>query len=165
MNQLTMALTPVAAIALVSLLGACGGGDFIIGGRSEDPCLESIPACPPKGYAQCIMDSSRYAEVTFPGFFSFLVNVDAKHELEVVLLLAEQRDAGFETQITWWEPGCSDAYTYNSEGADLFYEARDTGVLTRKMRVEVKGEHLIEIESDMQALVLITSNVIVPGTQ
>lgn len=153
-----MILRTIFGALTLSTLIACGSGDYIIAGRSQDPCLEEIPACPQTGFAECILDPRRYTERAFPGIFNFLVEVDANTEIEVVLLLAEQRDAGLQTQITWNEPGCSDSYSYESEGADLFAEARDTGLLMRKKEVLEDGEHLIEIDSDMQAWVLITVN-------
>ena len=146
----------ITAAAVLGHLAACGGGGYTLKGRSRDPCLEEIPACPHAGFAECVLDPHRYAERRFPGIFNFLVDVDAGTELEVVLLLAEQRDAGITTQFTWNEPGCTDSYTQSTPGIDLFAEARNNGVLTRTQRLLEDGEHLIEIESDMQARALIT---------
>lgn len=155
-------ITPV--LLLLALLSGCGNGDYIISGRSENPCLETIPACPGR-YAECVLDPGSYAEREFPGQLTFLVDVEAEHDLEVVLFFAEQRDTGFETSIEWNEPGCADAYFYDSQGADLFAEAKGTSVITRTQKLQETGEHLVEILSDMQALVLVTVNIIVPGTR
>jgi hypothetical protein len=153
-----------AWLGVALALGGCGGGDYIIAGRHLDPCLENLPACT-RASASCVLDPATYAEQRFPGVFSFLVDVDAGNELEVLIFFAEQNDAGQQTQIVWNEPGCSDQTVYNSGGADLFYEARDVGVLSRKAEIKEDGEHLLEIDSDMRALTLITVEIVVPGTR
>jgi len=145
-------------------VAGCSGGDYIIAGRNLDPCLENLPACT-RASASCVLDPGTYAEQDFPGIFNFLVDIDAGNELEILMFFADQNDAGQETQIVWNEPGCSDQTVYNSQGADLFYEARDVGVLSRKAKMKEDGEHLVEIDTDMRAKVLITVNIVVPGTR
>jgi len=156
-NLLRLAL----ALLLTTALTGCGQGGYALSGRSEDPCLEEIPACPHAGFASCVLDIHTYALRTFPGVFNFLVDADADAEVEVVLLMAEQQDSGLVTQITWNEPGCTDSFTDTTEGVDLFKETEDNGVIERSRKVVEDGEHLIEIESDMQAVVLITVEVLV----
>ena len=163
-------MTKLQATALATLAAAlgtasgCSGGGYAIAGRSLDPCLETIPACQPPNQAACVLSATRYAEYWFPGLFQFLVDVERGHEMEVVLFFAEQREPGNATSITWNAPGCSDAEFWDSEGADLFFEARDVGSITRRSVATQTGEHLIQIDSDMQALVLITVNLYIPGT-
>lgn len=148
-------------LPLLVPLVACGGGGYSISGRSHDPCLEEIPACPHAGFAECSLDPHRYAERRFPGVFNFLVDIDAGSEVGVMLVFVEQADTGMTTQITWNEPGCTDSYTVNIEGADLFAESRDIGVISREQAFTEGGEHLIEVDSDMQAVVLITVDFLV----
>ena len=147
------------------VLAACDptSEDAFIAGRAFDPCLQSIPACPGL-FASCTLDETRYARATFPGEFRFLVKAEAGHEINVVVFLAQQRDSGLDTQIFWNEPGCSDVYRYDSEGRDLFELAEETNIIEEKQTVFEGGEHLIEIFTDMQADVLITTEVIIPGT-
>lgn len=146
-------------------LAACGGGteaDFVQG-RAENPCIQSLPACPGL-FAACSLNDKNYARVTFPGTFSFLVDAEESYDIEVMVFFSDPRDAGRETQILWHEPGCTDVYVYDSAGRDLFDEARGTGFVSETEQVFESGEHLLEIISDMQADVIVAVNVIVPGT-
>jgi hypothetical protein len=152
-------------LLLLSLSGCYPGPEAeFTRDRALDACVQVIPACPGQ-YAACALDDSRYAEVTFPGAFSFIVDADPESQIEVQIFLREQRDAGFETLIYWNEPGCSDVYLYESQGRDLFAEAEDTSVIAKKQRIFEGGEHLIEIISDMQALTLVSVDVIEPEAE
>jgi len=150
------------ALALVACDPA--SEEAFIAGKAFDPCLQTIPACPGL-FGSCTLDQTRYTRVQFPGQIRFMVNANGGHHIEVQLFLSKQRDAGLSTQIFWNEPGCSDVYDYDSEGRDLFEEAEDTNLIIEKKEVLESGEHLIEIFSDMQADVLISARVIVPGTE
>ncbi len=134
-----------------------------IAGRGYVTCLESLPACPGQS-AACVLDGDSYTEKPFPGVFSFLVEAPAGAEIEVQIYLKEQRDAGLSTLIFWNEPGCSDVYTYDSRGEDLFLEAEETKVIERREKIHEGGEHLVEINSDMQAHTLIGVDVIEPDS-
>jgi hypothetical protein len=152
-------------LLLVAALAACdpSSEEEFTKGRSYDPCLQTIPACPGL-VGRCTLDGSRYARQTFPGDFRFMVNANAGHIIQVLLYFADQRDAGLSTQIFWNEPGCSEVYVFDSEGRNLFAETEDLNLFTEKREVAETGEHLIEIFSDMQAEVLVTAEVVIPGT-
>ena len=161
-----VALTTYAIAALAG--GALAGCDPLseeefLRGRSYDPCLQTIPACPGL-FASCTLDETRYSRMTFPGEFRFLVRAEAGQDIAVVIFLAQQRDAGLQTLIYWNEPGCSEVYAYDSEGRDLFQESEETSLIEERRTMLETGEHLIEIFSDMQADVLISARVIIPGT-
>ncbi len=149
---------------LILGLGSCGDGEASLSGRAEDPCIQSIPACPGL-FAQCVLDPASYARVRFPGSFRFFANVEAGHEVEVVLYFADQRDSGIDTKIFWNEPGCTDIHEYKSQGLNLFVESEDTGVFTVRRQMIESGEHLIEVFSDMDADTLVTVNIHIPGTE
>ena len=151
-------------IAAVTLIGCDPlSEEEFLRGRNLDPCLQTIPACPGL-FASCTLDESRYAKMSFPGEFRFLVRAEEGQEIEVILFFSQQRDAGMETLIFWNEPGCSDVYAYDSEGRDLFDETEETSQFEKKRTMLETGEHLIEIFSDMQADILISARVIIPGT-
>jgi len=157
-----------APLALCALLGAtsCSAGsaaDFM-SGRGLDPCIQALPACPGLR-AECVLDDTRYTERTFPGDFRFLVRAEPDSKIEIDLYLTQQRDAGLTTRIDWNEPGCADVYTYDSGGRDLFAEAADTSIISKKQTIREGGEHLIEIQSDMQAKVLVGVRVFLPNTE
>lgn len=160
-RRITSVIELASAVVLVAMVTGCGGGDATISGRAENPCLQTIPACPGV-FAQCVIDPNSYARVRFPGSMRFLAEVDAGFTLEVHLLFAEQREPGEDTKIYFHEPGCTDLQLYESLGDNLFFESEDTGVFTESVVVEKDGEHLIEILTDMQAEALITVDFIPP---
>jgi len=152
-----------ALLAVAALCAACNptSEDNFLQGRGLNPCIESIPACP-NLYASCTLDVDSYARTTFPGAIRFMTPADPEVEIEVALYLMDQRDAGVSTQIYWNEPSCSDVYTYDSGGANLFEEAADQ-VVRKRMRVHQGGDHLVEIVTDMQAVSDVAVNLIEPG--
>jgi hypothetical protein len=153
-----------AALLPILSVSACDPGseaEFILG-RSLDPCLQNLPACPGL-FASCELNSTTYAQYPFPGTFRFFVETLPNEKIEITFFFVTQSDAGLDTRIYWYEPGCSDVHTYKSEGENLFLEAEETGTVTRSERVFEGGKHLIEIASDMQAVVDVAVRVTIPG--
>jgi hypothetical protein len=149
----------VAGLSAAALAGCNAGSEAAFtSGRAYDPCIQVLPACPSL-VAACVLDETRYTRRSFPGDFRFLVRADPEAKIEVLIFLAEQRDAGMATLIDWNEPGCADVYRYDSEGRNLFQEVEDTHLITKKQSVYEGGEHLIQIISDMQAKVDISVQV------
>jgi hypothetical protein len=154
-------------LAALCLLGTAGcdptSEEAFTAGKSLVPCVQNIPACAGL-FATCELNSTVYAQQRFPDDspFRFLVSALPREKIEVVLFFVGQHDAGLDTRILWYEPGCSDVYTYKSDGENLFAEAEETGSISRKETVYEGGDHLVEIFSDMQALVDITVLVTVP---
>ena len=158
-----MTRLPILLLIFVGALETgCGAGGYILSGRANNPCIEEISVCPYTGFAECSLNPRSYAERILPGIFNFIAEADAGEDLEVVLVFADQREAGIATQITINEPGCDDSHTFDSDGIDLFAEARDQAVFEFRETMLESGEHLIEIDSDMQAIVLVTVNVYAP---
>jgi hypothetical protein len=158
----------IAALLLVGVAAvACDptSEDAFTVGKSLMPCLQNIPACAGL-FATCELNSTTYAQQRFPDDspFRFLVAALPREKIEVVMFFVGQSDVGLDTRILWYEPGCSDVYTYKSDGENLFAEAEETGAISRKETVFEGGDHLVEIFSDMQALVDITVNVTVPAS-
>jgi hypothetical protein len=158
-------LCSVALAALIVV--ACAGcdpnsEDAFTQGRGYHPCFEVIPSCPGQ-YAACVLDDDNYTYADFPGSISFVTSADPEVEIEVMMYLTDQRDAGISTLIYWNEPGCTDVYSYDSAGRNLFQDANDHIIRERKT-VRHGGEHLIEIISDMQAHVDLAVRRIEPGS-
>lgn len=149
---------------VLALLTGCDPGSekAFLKGKALDPCAQVIPACPGL-FAGCTLDSSRYAEVSFPGQFRFIVRAGVRDRIGVLIYLRTQIDAGLETQIYWNEPGCSEVYTYDSAGRNIFNEADETHVIFEEETVNEEGEHLIEIFSDMQAETYVSASVKLAG--
>jgi len=143
-----------------------GSEESFLQGRSLQPCLQNIPVCP-DFFARCELNETTYAQMRFPDDspFHFLVSALPEEEIEVTLYFVTQNDVGLSTNILWYEPGCSDVYKWKSEGLDIFAEAEDSNTFVRKERVYEGGDHPIEIDSDMRAIVDVTVKVKIPGTR
>lgn len=154
----------LCAAMLLVVLGACNPGseEAFVQGRAMVPCDQNIPVCPGL-FAACKLGSTGYTKQAFPAAspFRFLVEALPRETIEVSMYFSEQQDVGLDTRIMWYEPGCSDVYIYKSEGEDLFVEAKDTGYTSRREMVYEGGEHLVEIFTDMQALVVVKTDVYV----
>ncbi|MBN1959374.1 MAG: hypothetical protein JW841_00380 [Deltaproteobacteria bacterium] len=160
-------MTKIVTLLSVLFLIAISGCDptseaAFLQGRGYNPCIEVIPACPGQ-FAACMLDDDNYTYVDFPGSILFITNADKEVEIEVLMYLTQQEDAGTSTIIYWNEPGCSDVYTYDSAGRNLFAEADDHIIRERK-KIYKGGGHLIEINSDMQAYVDLAVRIIEPGS-
>ncbi len=153
----------VTAVALA--LAACDSQTeaAFTRGKSLDPCQLSLDACPGES-ASCTLNSTTYARVTFPDDspFRFMVAALPQEYIEVTLFFVTQQDVGLKTNIYWNEPGCSDSYVYKSQGEDLFKEAEDTNTIMRKEAVYEGGDHMVVIDTDMRAEVIVAVDVTVP---
>ncbi len=134
-----------------------------IAGKSLVPCVQNIPAC--QGlFAACELNSTTYAQVRFPDDspFRFLVSALPRERIEVFLFFVTESDAGLDSRILWYEPGCSDVYTYSSDGENLFSLGEESGWVSFRETVFEGGDHLVEIFSDMRSIVDVTVDVLVP---
>lgn len=119
--------------------------DFIAGAE-QDACMDNVPLC--QTTAGCSMDDTKYVEGNFPGFVNFAVTTSADATIVVRLFLKTQGHPGENTEINWYEPGCSESYTYESMGADVFAVAGADRVFEQEQQVSQEGLHLVEIYSD-----------------
>ncbi len=133
-------------------------------GKSLVPCVQHIPACPSL-FAVCELNETTYAHVRFPADspFRFMVAARPEEKIEITMFFVTQADAGLDTRILWYEPGCSDVYQYESGGRNLFEEAEETNTIVREETVFDGGDHLIEIFTDLQAETLVAVMVNMPG--
>ncbi len=155
-------LLPVALIAVA----ACdpNSSRAFQSGRSQNPCTATIPACAETS-ANCELDEAQYIEQRFPGNVAFLVQARAEDEIKVELFVQNVLDVGQQTIIYWNEPGCSDFYAWDSQGRDFVAESRDTNVYSETRRVHEPGQHLIEVFSDLNGVLLIGIDIIEAGSR
>src|SRR5438093_12573802 len=100
--------------ASFSLLAACGTAeDAFTHGKSLDPCVQHSAACPGQ-FPACSLNRTTYARRRFPDDspFLFFVNAFAGDTIQVTFFFSQEVDAGLDTEIWWYEPGCSDRYVY-----------------------------------------------------
>jgi hypothetical protein len=140
-------ITILIGAGLLLALCACGvsEADFISGADS-DPCMANVPVC--QTTAGCTLAESKYMEGDFPGFRSFIVTTPADTTVVVRLFFKTRVHPGEDTQIIWYEPGCHDSYTYESQGEDIFAKAGGDREFDQEMKVRMSGDHLVEIYSD-----------------
>jgi len=160
----TTALVVFAAAALVTSCDP-GSESAFTANRSLVPCLQNVPVCP-DFFARCEMNSTTYAQIRLPDDspFTFLVSALPREKIEVSLFWVTQNDAGLDTRILWYEPGCSDVYKYTSDGLNLFEASEETNIFTVDETVFEGGDHPVEINSDLRGVVDIAVRVLVPGS-
>ncbi|MBK8480472.1 MAG: hypothetical protein IPL40_04785 [Proteobacteria bacterium] len=120
------------------------------GGRGKKLCQGVYQTCLGKR-AGCTLDEGSYLEGVFPGGQSVLVETaPGDWTIKVVLFLAPDgtgRSPGFETEVNWYEPGCTDQYRYQLSreiGAqDLFQRAGADNVFSVEETVIEPGDHLV----------------------
>jgi len=123
-----------------------------VGDRSLDLCEGVFHQC--KGQtAGCILDEEHYIEGTFPGERKFLVETtQGDWKIKVLIFLAERLSPGTETEVRWYEPGCTDEYKYqlskDNLAGDLFEQAGRSQVFEVEHPVIEAGDHLLSVWSD-----------------
>lgn len=136
-----------AWLALVLSWSGCSEESTFTIGRDPLVCEASIPtAC--ETTARCTLDTSHYIQGRFPGSERFIVRTDGAAKLNFEVLLLNQKTPGSEFILTVHEPNCSDRYTYDSGGRDLYRLADVNGVLQIPMSVARAGDHFVELVSD-----------------
>jgi len=160
MRRAAVALTLLAAAAL--LAAGCGvdEAEFIADAEFE-PCLSTVPVC--QVTAGCIMGEFKYLEGNFPGFRNFIVRTGtADTEIVVQMFFKSRKHPGEDTEIIWYEPSCSDSYSYESGGDDLFSKAGGDRIFSQSKTVRRAGDHLIDIYSDAYTHYFLRVDLITP---
>ena len=121
-----------------------------IGSRSETACDSALSLCKGK-VAGCVMDDTKYLKGTFPGSRRVMVKTTAgAWKIKVSLFLEGKASPGTETEISWYEPACSDVFKHQQSkaGSDLFTAAGSDNTFEIEHSVAKAGDHLVEIFSD-----------------
>jgi len=139
------------------------GDAGFIGNRSEDLCAGVLTVC--KGMtAGCILDDKHYIKGTFPGERKFLVSAASGKKIRVLILLQNKLSPGTETEVSWFEPGCTDEYKYSLSksggGQDLFQAAGADDIFEVEHPVVDNGDHLVSVWSDAVAEYLLRVEVL-----
>jgi hypothetical protein len=146
-------------LACALLLSSCGEDESVfVGQRLEQRCNASIPAC--DAHASCVMTNDTYYSGQFPGGLKTLVRTDTDEATLVVrFLLTDMIFPGTELQIMAQTPGCDTFDEVHEKDVDLFELAGDDRTLEYEMDLDGRGDHLVEIFSDMSASYLMTLTV------
>ncbi len=138
-------------ICAAPLLGGCLSDESVFTqGRLEDPCNGSIPVCATQ--AACVIDDDEYVRSEFPGGNRLIVRTETEQATVVVrILLTEPIDPGTELLVQVFEPGCGDFDEDHPRDIDLFEFAGDDRVMEFELDMPGRGDHLLEVFSDMSS--------------
>ncbi len=152
---------PAAGVLFCLLaLGACGTNeDAFKSGLSQDACNGNFPVCNTE--VGCILTDTSYTTGTFPGDNQFLVQIAGPATVEIDFYLINPTGSGTSTQITWFEPGCTNTFQTNVPGNVFTGEAENgNGVFSRSQLLSAPGDHLIKYHSDSVTQYLVRAVVI-----
>ncbi|MBI5525773.1 MAG: hypothetical protein HY897_05520 [Deltaproteobacteria bacterium] len=146
------------ACAAAVAAGCISAEEAFTGDRVQNLCAESLSACGQA--AGCALDNAHYAEGRFPGAFRVLVHSETPGaRLLVRLFLFEMKYPGTELLVQEYEPGCADFDREHLKDIDIFELAGDEGTLEFELSLSAKGDHLLDLFSDMSAEFLVTTEV------
>ncbi len=142
---------------MLLLAGCESQEDAFIGRRVEDLCAGSIPVCELR--AACVLDDDEYVGGRFPGAQRLVVRSEADGQRLVVrLLLTEMVYPGTELLVRLHTPACASADEAHLVDVDVFDRAGDDRTLEFTLPMGDRGDHLLEVFSDMSAAWLLTAD-------
>lgn len=157
--------TPTSLLLSALALSGCLGGPEagFTQGRALSTCNATVPVC--SSTAGCVLDATNYTSGSFAqgGTRRFIVRTVSAADVEVELFWASEGTPGTDTEVGFYETGCSSRASKDSGGADVFNEAGPARIWKRLQRVDTAGDHLIEVFSDAQADYLLRVNVTPAG--
>lgn len=128
------------------------------GGRLEDPCNGSIPVC--NTQAACVLENDEFYRSEFPGGVRFIVRSETEDaKLVVRALLTEPLFPGTEFNVIANEPSCGRFDQELIKDVDLFQFAGDDRIIEFELDIPGRGDHLVELFSDMSSTYLFTTTV------
>ena len=142
-------------LACVAISGCQTSQDEFASGRLEKFCDGTIPICAVQ--AACIIGNTDYLDADFPGGQRFIVQAnDLDNHLVARIFFNEMIYPGTEFLLKVYGPGCSSIETEQVLDVDLFERAGDDRTVTFLLPIHEKGDHLVEVFSDMAAKYLMT---------
>ena len=118
--------------------------------RLEDPCNSSIPICSTQ--AACVLEEDEFYEGAFPGGARFIIRTQTEEASIIVrFLLTEPLYPGTEILVQAHDIGCGDLDEAHPQDIDLFDLTGDDRILEFPLKVSGRGDHLLEIFSDMSS--------------
>ncbi|MEM6961698.1 MAG: hypothetical protein AAF550_08150 [Myxococcota bacterium] len=139
--------------------GCASGEDLFTGSRLENLCNEALPIC--NSRAGCLLREDEYIRGQFPGGQQYIFNTPTdSSRIRIRLHLVDQVFAGTELLFRASDVGCNGFDQELKQDVDLFRLAGDSQTITEVLEVEGRGEHLIEVFSDMTSGFLITTTLV-----
>lgn len=143
-------LAAVLAMATLAATGCINDEDVFTDGRLENLCLDNIPAC--NTSAQCVLKEDQFFRGEFGGGIRMLARTQFDESTLIVgFLFTEQIDPGTELQVEVFTPDCGDFEEEHPKDRDLFELAGDDRTLFFELDMPGRGDHMVQIFSDMNA--------------
>ena len=147
-------LPAVAGLVFSLFYVGCTAEESFTSGRLQPLCEELIPVCSTK--ASCVLDQQSVLDAEFPGGHRFIVHsIDDDRTLVLRMLLADEVFPGTELFIRTYTPGCLDFKEERLLDVDFFDMAGADGILEFHFPLGGRGDHLVELFSDMSARYLL----------
>ncbi len=146
-----------AFLAIASMMaGGCNSAEArFTKGRIENLCVQSVPVC--GMLADCVLSTDQYIESLFPGGERVLVRSDTEEtRLRVRFLLFDRVFPGSQISLRGHYTGCGDFDENKIEDTDLFDIAGGEGILELEVDVLGRGDHMLEVFSDMSTAYFMT---------
>lgn len=149
----------LCTLCLGVLLSSCVDDESVFtDGRLEDLCNGAIPVCDLQ--ASCMLTNEEYYRGSFPGGFYVFVRSNAEsNRIMVRFLLTEMLYPGTELHVIVRTPDCGHIEEEHILDRDIFDFAGDDRIIDFDIPLPGKGDHLVEVVSDMNADFLMTTTV------
>lgn len=133
------------------LLGGCVDDSRVFTqGRIEDLCNEAIPICGRQ--AACTLGNDEFFSGRFPGGQRVVARTEFEDQTMVIRFqLDDLAFPGTELLVQAYSPDCGSYDEEHPRNVDLFDLAGDDRIIEYRLDVPGRGDHLIEIFSDMSA--------------
>jgi hypothetical protein len=142
-------------MALGLSFGCATAEDIFTEGRIENRCNDSVPVC---GFqAGCVLGEDQFLAGRFPGGQRVIMRTESE-QTRIILrfLLVDRVFPGTQIITRAYDTGCSDFFDARYEDRDLFDLSGDEGILEFRLDVEGRGDHMVEVFSDMGSGFLMT---------
>ena len=141
----------LGACLAIALIGPASCQDFdeiFTTGRLETLCDGSIQVCSVQ--AGCELDHDNYLRGAFPGGLRFVVRTaEADARLVLRILLETWLYPGTEIFVQAFDPACAEFEQLRMTDIDFFELAGGDRVLDLELDLPGRGDHLVEVFSDM----------------
>lgn len=137
-------------LVLLATTGCVNDDRVFTQGRIQDLCNEAIPICGRS--AACGLDDREFLKGRFPGGKRVIVRTEFEDQKLIArFLLDDLNFPGTEFVIQAFSPNCDSFDDVQHRNRDLFQLAGDDQILDFELDVSGRGDHLVEIFSDMTA--------------
>ena len=137
-------------LCLLAASGCVDDSRVFTQGRIEDLCNEAIPICGRQ--AACTLNNDEYFSSRFPGGQRVVTRTEfPDQKLTIRFQLDDLAFPGTELLVQAYSPDCGSYDEEHPRNVDLFSLAGDDRIIEFTLDVAGRGDHLVEIFSDMSA--------------